>query len=214
MKIVPAILTNNPSELKVLLNACEEFFERVQLDIIDGVFAANKTIEPSTLGYIETKLALDFQLMVKEPVNWVEKCVRAGADRVIGHIEFMEDQFAFVQKVAEGGTGVGFALDLNTPAENIHPKLLISLDVVLVMSVNAGFGGQDFDERVYAKITKLHKLKQESGSDFAIIVDGGVKPKYIKPLTKLGVSEVVVGRSLLSGKIEENLQQFNDQLKT
>ncbi len=212
MKIVPAILTSDPSELKAMINNAEELFDRAQLDIIDGVFADNKTVEPSSMGYIETNLALDFQLMVKEPVNWVEQCVRAGAERIIGHIEAMEDQFAFVKKVTEEGRSVGFGLDLATAIEKIHPKLLTSLDAVLLMSVKAGFGGQEFDESIYLKITNLLKLRDEYEADFSLIIDGGVKPQFIKKLSALGVDEVAVGRSLITGNIKKNLQQFNDQL--
>jgi len=212
MKIVPAILTDNPGELKTMINACEEVFESAQIDIIDGVFADNKTVEPSSLGYIETNLKLDFQLMVKEPINWVEQCIRAGAERIIGHVELMEDQFAFVEKVSEEGRGVGFGLDLGTPVDKIHPKLLTSLDVVLLMSVKAGFGGQNFNNSVYSKIEGLMSIKKEFNADFIVIVDGGVKPDLIKKLALAGVDEVAVGRSLVTGNIEKNLQQFNDQL--
>ncbi len=212
MRIVPAILTNNASELKAMINACENVFDRAQIDIVDGIYADNKTVEPSSLGYIETNLMLDFQLMVKEPINWVEQCVRVGAERIIGHIEAMGDQFAFVEKVTEEGRGVGFGLDLKTPVANIHPKLLTSLNAVLLMSVKAGFGGQEFDERVFSKIADLINIKNESGADFSIIVDGGINPGNIKALNQAGVDEVAVGRSLITGNIEKNLQQFNDQL--
>jgi pentose-5-phosphate-3-epimerase len=87
VEIVPAILTNDPSELRRLVALCEGVVDRVSIDIIDGKFAANKTIDPSALSEIETSLKIDFQLMVEEPVNWVERCVRGGADRIIGHVE-------------------------------------------------------------------------------------------------------------------------------
>src|SRR3989304_6370901 len=103
IEIIPSILTNDSKELVDKLGICEGIVERVQIDIIDGVFASNKTIDPSALFSLETELKLDFHLMVKEPINWVEKCVSAGADRIIAQVEMMENQVDYVGKVQEVG---------------------------------------------------------------------------------------------------------------
>src|SRR3989344_6039593 len=98
IEIIPSILTNDPSEARELLTRCEGVVNRVSIDIIDGKFANNKTIEPDLFFDIDTNLKLDFQLMVEEPVNWIERCVRGQADRIIGHVEKMKDQLEFVGK--------------------------------------------------------------------------------------------------------------------
>ena len=144
VEIIPSILTSDPNELRALISRCEGVVERVSIDIIDGKFAANKTIDPTVLSAIDTNLKLDFQLMVIEPVNWIEKCVSAGADRIIGHIEHMTSQTEFIGKVQEVGAQIGLGLDLETPVDKLDPLILTNLDVVLVMSVPAGFGGQEF----------------------------------------------------------------------
>lgn len=213
MKLIPAILTDDPQELKRLINAAEEYFDQVQIDILDGKFADNETVDPSALNYIETNLDLDFQLMVQKPVSWVEKCVRAGASRIVGHVEEMEDQYAFVQKVTEAGVGVGLGLDLETEVHKLQRKLLGDLDAVLVMSVAAGFGGQTFNEFILEKIEELARIKAEEGFDFSIVVDGGVTPAHLEDLSVAGANEVVVGKRLFQGDMAENLAEFAQVLE-
>ena len=90
MKIVPSILTADPKEALEMLERVEGAADRVSIDIIDGIFANNKTVDPQLFENVETNLMIDYQLMVKDPVNWVERCVRGQADRIIGHVEMMD----------------------------------------------------------------------------------------------------------------------------
>ena len=147
-EIIPSILTASPQEVKEMLLRVEEAgCERAQVDIVDGVFASNKTIDPSAIAGFETGLSLDFHLMTKEPIDWAERALHAGAERIIGQIELMTDQAAFIGKVQAGGTLVGLALDIDTPVSRIDKEILTSLDTVLVMSVKAGQGGQVVDSQ-------------------------------------------------------------------
>lgn len=213
MKIVPAILTDDPQELKTLISAAEEYFDQVQIDILDGKFADNETVDPSAMNYIETNMNLGFQLMVQNPINWVEKCVRAGSWRIIGHVEEMEDQFEFVKKVSQAGVKVGLGLDLETEIHKLQRKLLGDIDAVLVMSVAAGFGGQTFNEFVLEKVEELAKIKKEEAFDFQIVVDGGIAPAHMEDLAAAGVDEVVIGRRLFSGDVAENIAKFAESLE-
>lgn len=199
MEIIPAILTSNPDEIPSLLKKGEGRGERMQIDIIDGVFAANKTILPGALENLETDLKLDFHLMVKEPVNWVEGCVRAGAERIIGQVEMMASQIDFVSKVEASGAKIGLALDLPTPVSALERTVLLDLDVVLVMSVKAGFGGQKFEEKALAKIKELADIRAQDQTPFKICVDGGITPEITKKLEKIGADEAVMGRRILHG---------------
>ena len=158
--VVPAILTSDPGELTKFLALVEGVVKRVQVDIIDGDFVENKTIDPEVFEHVDTELLVDFHLMVKEPKNWVERCARAGADRIIGQIEMMSSQEEFVGKVQEVGAYVGLAIDLDTPVENLENSIINTLDAVLVMSVQAGFGGQKFDPKAIEKIEKLDKIRE------------------------------------------------------
>lgn len=207
-QIIPAILTNNPQELRDMLLALEGKVERVQIDIVDGKFANNRTIEPLALESVETSLLIDYHLMVKEPIDWVEKCVRGQGDRIIGQIEKMSDQLLFVAKVQEVGSSVGLGLDLGSQVEDIDSAILLDLDVILVMGTKAGFGGQKFDESSLSIISKLRLIKQEDQSPFKICADGGETLEVESKVIEAGADEVVVGRKLFDGNIEDNINKF------
>ena len=208
IKIIPSILTDDPSELREMIEITERSCGRVSIDIIDGVFAQNKTVDPTVLKDIDTYLKLDFQLMVKDPIKWVEKCANVGADRIIGHVEMMKDQRAFVGKVQKIGLSPGLALDLETSINKIEPGLIDSLDVILVMSVKAGFGGQDFQEKVLSKLSRLVRLTAARNASFKIHVDGGVNFDNIKDIKVSGADEVSVGRALFKGDLIGNIDRL------
>lgn len=209
MEIIPAILTNDANELASLISKAEGITQKVQIDIIDGVFANNKTVDPSALEELETNLFLDFHLMTKEPVYWVERCIRGQADRIIGQIEKMSDQLEFIGKVQEAGAKCGLGIDLKTPLSNITPQTLSSVDVILIMSVPAGFAGQEFDPTVLAKLKELNDIRSQGGHNFRICVDGGVTPDLMKKLKDVGVDEVAIGKRVFEGDIKQNLDKFS-----
>jgi ribulose-phosphate 3-epimerase len=209
LKVIPSILSNNPNEAKELLYQCQDAgVERVHIDIIDGVFANNKTIDISVLEDIETTLRYDIHLMVKEPANWIEKCIRAGADRIIGQIEMMGNQQDFVQKAQGFGIDAGLAVDLKTPVAHLDDYVLPDVDLVLVMSVAAGFGGQEFDVAVLNKIKELAKIKSTDNIPFKVCVDGGVTTQTVVDVAELEVDEVVVGRKLFENDLAQNINKF------
>jgi ribulose-phosphate 3-epimerase len=208
VKIIPAILTANPQELRQRLILAERVVDRVQIDVVDGQFAKNRTVDPSLLENLETDLNLDFHLMTKEPVDWVERCIRAEADRIIGQIELMSDQIAFVGKVQEVGSQVGLAVDLDTPISAIDPTILTNLDVVLLMAVKAGFGGQKFNDKVIKKIKELDKIRVRDDTPFAICVDGGETEETIDDTWISGADEVAVGSRLFNGDLAANIEKL------
>ncbi|MAG60055.1 hypothetical protein CMO96_04680 [Candidatus Woesebacteria bacterium] len=214
LEVIPAILTDDPRELKEKIRQVARLHEsygevkRVQVDIVDGVFAKNHTVGLEALESIETSLGLDVQLMTKDPTNWVEKSVRAMAGRIIGQIEMMPSQEAFVRKVTEVGQQVGLAIDLPTPVSNLDQNILMDVDVVLVMSVKAGFGGQKFDEKALKKIKDLDKIRAHDKAPFKICVDGGINFGNIKLVVEAGADEVAVGKSLFDGDITQNIEKL------
>ena len=208
VEIIPAILTSDPQELKQLINEAEGVVEGVQIDILDGQFAKNKTIDPSIFQTIETKLNLDFHLMTKEPVDWIEKSTRVSAKRIIGQVEMMENQMEFIEKVIETGTLVGLAVDIATPVSDLDPEVIMSLDAILVMSVPAGFSGQKFDDRVFQKIKKLNKKREEGNLKYKICVDGGVTTDNAEKLVEAGADELFIGKRLFEGDLKENIEGY------
>lgn len=149
MEIIPAILTNNPEELKEKLAQVEGLVKRIQIDIIDGVFANNKTLNWGDWGDFGN-IKLDIHLMVDNPASYLEIDAQ-NVDRVIGQIEKMPSQKDFVEQVFAKNYLSGLAIDVETPVVNLDTTVLSKLDVVLVMSVPAGFGGQPFHPEVLEK---------------------------------------------------------------
>ena len=208
VEIIPSILSNDPKELAELIGRSEGKVDRVHIDIIDGKFADNKTIDPSALEEIDTNLRLDYHLMVKEPINWVERCARGQADRIIAQIEMMTNQVDYVGKVQEVGAKIGLGIDLNTPVSKLDPVILTNLEVVLVMSVKAGFGGQAFDKKTIDKIGKLEEIRGRDDTPFRICVDGGINEKTVRGVVKAQADEVSMGRLLFKGDLGDNVKRI------
>ncbi len=206
--VIPAILTNSINEVIEKIGLCEDVVPRAQIDIIDGIFADNKTIDPTALTNLETFVGLDFHLMVKEPVNWVEKAANAGADRIIGQIEMMESQKEFIEKVQYTNLRVGLAVDIETPVSALDSLILNNVDVVLLMAVKAGWGGQNFDERVLTKIKELDEIRARDKTPFKICVDGGQTENVIDDTHFAGADEVVVGARIFNGNLKDNIEKM------
>lgn len=195
VEVIPAILTSSPKEAFELIKKAQDKTERAQIDIIDGIFVDNKTINPEDLESVDTSLELDFHLMVKDPENWVERCARVPAGtRIIGQIEMMADQTGFVSRIQSFQLEAGLAVDLETAISDLDPTILTDLSVVLLMSVPAGFGGQEFDKRVLPKIKELVKVREGVDSQFEICVDGGVTDALLPELEEIGVTQAAMGR--------------------
>jgi ribulose-phosphate 3-epimerase len=208
VEIIPSILTKDPLEAIEMIKKCDGIVQRVQVDIIDGIFANNVTIKPRELTNLDVFLGLDFHLMVNEPIDWVERCLGVGADRIIGQIEMMTSQRAFVEKVEEKNLRLGLAIDLNTPISDIDESLYEKLDVVLVMSVKAGFGNQKFEAVALKKIKELNEIRTKRKTPFRICIDGGETEDVIDDSVLVGADEVVIGRRLFKGDIQDNIKKL------
>ncbi len=193
MIIVPAILTNDTYELDSLLRQVRDSkkFERVQIDFIDGEFANNKTIKPSECDLIPyLPLKFDAHLMVSENniVEWSKLAEKMGFDRIISQMESISNPEEFEN----------LAIDDNTPVEAVE-SYLAKLKCLVVMTVNPGFGNQEFETRLYDKIRQIGQIRQIGGYKFKICVDGGVEKEHLKILQELGVDEVAVGAKRVLG---------------
>jgi len=211
-EIIPGILTDDSGLLEDLLKQSEGVFDRVQIDVLDGVYADNKTVDPSFLDDSDYNFKIDYHLMVNEPVNWVERCARGMADRIIGQIEKMQDQIEFVGKVQESGSKVGLAIDLDTSVTAIDKAILTDLDVVLVMSVRAGFDGQKFDRSALLKIRELDKIRKSDQSPYRICIDGGVTKGVIKEVRDAGTDDIAIGKRIFKGDVQRNFDEFRKAL--
>lgn len=190
------------------MDEAQDVAKRIQIDIIDGVFSNGKTIEPILLKDYDLSFEVDYHLMVKDPINWVEKCVTGQGDRIIGEVEMMNDQMEFIKKVQAVGLEVGLALDLETSPEVLSDEVLQSLDVVLLMSRKAGFESHTFELSTFDKIKEIVDKRNILSHRFKICIDGGVTDQLIADLAKAGVDEAIVGRRIFEGDLAENIKEL------
>jgi len=209
VEITPTILTSTKKNFEEKLAKASGLVKRVQIDVIDGVFAENKTVDLSEISREGFEGEVDVHLMVDEPINWIKKAVGFGANLLIGHIEKMRNQAEFVRQVKKVGIKAGLAVDLETPVEKIETFLWSNLDGVLLMAVPAGFSGQTFSKKVLKKIEKLKMIKDSLKLDFDVIVDGGVNLKNAKNCVEAGANVLAVGTAIWEAEnLSKRLEDF------
>jgi len=202
MKIIPTILTNSRDDLEKKLDFLSGKIDWVQIDVIDGKFADNKTFPIEWLNdYHDKSLFWDIHLMVKNPFSWVAECDSVLAERVVGHIEFMDNQLEFIERVVSEGIQPGLAVDLETPLEKINKEAFRQIEEILILAVKAGLSGQTFDEKAIGKINKLVSLRKELKADFKIAVDGGVNKENLSLLKEAGVDIAYIGTAFWNKEI-------------
>jgi len=192
MEIIPTILTKDPIEAREKLGKIRGITPWVQVDISDGIFVPNKTIGLEVLEEERGGLKLEIHLMVSQPTGWLGRCQQILADRVVAQVEMMSNINDFFLKATGLGMEVGLALDLETPVEKIPPEIYPQLDLVLLMAVKAGWGGQDFNPKV---LEKIKKVKEIVGDLVEIGVDGGLNEENIVKCKKEGATVFYVGKT-------------------
>ncbi len=198
--IAPSILTADFLHLEDevrMLNSSEA--DLLHLDIMDGVYVPNLTFGFPVIRQIKSvsEKPLDVHLMIVDPDRYLEQYRDAGADWLTVHYETCEHLHRTIQKISELGMKPAVSVNPHTDVALLEP-VLADLNMVLVMTVNPGFGGQKFIEASYAKIRKLRKMIKEAGADTLIQVDGGVTEKNIGSLIEAGVNVFVVGNTVFS----------------
>ena len=186
MQIIPTTgLKKDFFEAEKRIAAVKDSSRWIQVDVCDNIFAPGKTFEPELLNKLDLKtddILWDIHLMVKEPIDWIEKCLFIGANRIIGQVEMMTDRELFVRTVKDEGLEVGLAFDIETSVDNIPDET----DEILLMGRKAGFGEYPLDENIFKKI---ETLRQAQGK-YEIAVDGGINMDNIERLKKSGVDIV------------------------
>jgi ribulose-phosphate 3-epimerase len=171
----------------------------IHLDIMDGVFVPNISFGIPVVEAVKSiaRKPLDVHLMITSPDNYIEAFYRAGAGNITIHMEACSDPLATVQKVRSLGIKAGVSLKPDTPVESLE-RVISTLDLVLIMSVNPGFGGQTFIPATYDKVRKTRELIERSGSRALIEVDGGVDLSNAGMLYHTGVNILVAGTTIFS----------------
>jgi ribulose-phosphate 3-epimerase len=198
VQILPSILSADFARLGEQIRQVEQGgATMLHVDVMDGHFVPNLTLGPPVVKSIRkiTRMTLDVHLMVTDPDRYAPIFIEAGADQVSFHQEAALHLDATIRNVQARGVAAGVVLNPATPVDTLEDVLHL-VDYVLVMSVNPGFGGQEFIPRALDKIRALDRKRKERGLKFAIEIDGGVNADNLAEIVHAGVDWVVSGASI------------------
>lgn len=175
--------------------------DMIHCDVMDGMFVPNISFGSKMIKDIRklTSLPLDAHLMVTKPERYIKDFVDAGADYITIHIEATKKAIETLKQIKEMGVKCGIVLNPHTKATAIK-KAIPYVDMVLIMSVQPGFGGQKFIESVVPKITEIDNMIKESGRDILLEIDGGITLENVDKVKELGVNVVVAGSTVFKAE--------------
>jgi ribulose-phosphate 3-epimerase len=196
--LAPSILSADFGRLAAEVEAVESGgAAMIHVDVMDGRFVPNITIGPVVTAAVRraTKLPIDCHLMIEEPERYVGRFVDAGADLVSIHVEAVRHLHRSVAQIREAGAKAGVVLNPATPL-GVLDEMLHEVDLVLLMSVNPGFGGQHLIPAVLDKVRRLRERVERTGADVRIEIDGGVTEDNLESVAATGVDIIVAGSAV------------------
>jgi len=200
LKIAPSILSADFAELGAAVRMLEQSgADWVHFDVMDGHFVPNLTLGPMVLAALRprTSLPIDVHLMVSRPGDWIDPYLEAGADCITFHVEAEPHIQRQLQRIRDAKRTAGLVLNPATPVSALECALEYC-DMVLLMSVNPGFGGQRFLPVVLDKIRALRKMAKSRGIPLEIEVDGGVNPETARACADAGATVLVAGNAVFT----------------
>lgn len=214
-KIAPSILSADFSRLADEVRAVEKAgADVIHVDVMDGHFVPNITIGPLVVQGLRklTSLPLDVHLMIENPERYVDDFIQAGGSWITVHAETCPHLKRVIKKVRQLKARPGIVLKPATPLKTLFP-ILDEIDLVLIMSVNPGFGGQSFMPPTLKKIERLRKIVDQNGYSMEIEVDGGVKIENIREVSAAGGDIFVVGTGIFKTEnYEETIRKLRQEI--
>lgn len=207
-KIAPSILSADFSKLGEEILAVEAAgADWIHIDVMDGHFVPNITIGPGPIQSLRkiTRLPFDVHLMIENPERYIDSFADAGSDVITVHVEAARHLHRIIAHIRERGIKAGVSLNPATPFVQVEP-ILNDIDVLLIMTVNPGFGGQKFINSALPKIRKAREMVNSTAPNVAIEVDGGVTLDNIKSIAEAGADIIVAGASVFgSGNYKQTI---------
>lgn len=210
MILAPSLLAADFKNLDRELTLIQENgAEYLHFDVMDGMFVPSISFGMPVLQSIKpiTKIVCDAHLMVQEPIRYVEAFAKAGADLITVHVEACEDIHATIAKIKECGCKVGVSICPETPVSAVE-NLLEKIDMVLIMSVHPGFGGQKFIPESLEKIAAVRAMINEKGLNVDVQVDGGIYTHNVEDVVKAGANIIVAGSAVFNGDVAQNTKDM------
>ena len=211
INLAPSILSADFNILGEQIESLEKAgVQYLHIDVMDGMFVPSISYGIPVIASIRknSKLIFDTHLMVEEPIRFLEDFKKAGADLITVHAEACKHLHRTVTRIKELGLKAGVSLNPATPL-NVLEYVLDELDMVLIMTVNPGFGGQVFIEATLDKVKILKEMIKSTGKSIDIQVDGGITIDNVNRVIDAGANIIVSGTSVFKGNIEENVAAFH-----
>lgn len=188
--------------------------EYLHFDVMDGLFVPSISFGMPVLQSIKscTNQVIDAHLMINEPIRYVEAFQKAGADLITVHLEACEDVHKTLQKIKECGMKAGISICPDTPVSALE-EYIEEADMILIMSVHPGFGGQKFIEDSLTKIRMTREMLNRYGLETDLQVDGGIYTSNVENVLKAGANIIVAGSAVFKGDAKENTKEFMEILK-
>jgi ribulose-phosphate 3-epimerase len=200
IKIAPSILSADFSRLgEQVAEAAKAGADYIHVDVMDGHFVPNITIGPAVVKAIRphTSIPLDVHLMIERPPDYIKQFADAGADIITVHVEACPHIHRTIQTIKEAGVKAGASINPGTPVDRLD-DILPDLDMVLIMTVNPGFGGQKFIENTLNKIKLMREKLDNGGFAAELEVDGGINVDVAPKVVKAGADVLVAGAAVFS----------------
>ncbi len=213
--LAPSILAADFKRLGEEINATEDNgAEYLHFDVMDGIFVPSISFGMPVLKSIKrcTNQLMDTHLMITEPIRYIEAFADAGADLITIHLEACKDAHAAIAKIREYGLKAGLSIKPDTPVSELE-DYIEEVDMVLIMSVYPGFGGQKFIDNSFEKIRAVRAMADARGLETDIQVDGGIYLDNVGQVLNAGANIIVAGSAIFKGEPAENTKQFMEILK-